>query len=136
VATAKKPAKKPAKKQTLRERSEATQTAKPRRLRKTAGSIKKPLSVVGRLLKKLRIPLPDNKFGKVLRKIFHIIGLILWPKFFREAWGELRQVTWPGRRETWRLTTSVFIFAVVFAIIVGFLDFGLDKLFKELIVKK
>ena len=136
MATAKKPAKKPVRKQTLRERSTVTQNAKPPRLRRTAGHLKRPLTHAKRVARKVRIPLPNNKFGKGLRKVLRVIGLILLPKFFREAGRELRQVTWPGRRETWRLTMSVFVFAIVFAIIVGFLDFGLDKLFRELIVKK
>lgn len=135
MATTKKPAKTSAKKQTLRERSTASNNAKPRRLRATAGHFKKPLSAAKRIAKRIRVPLPHNKFGNALRKIGRAIGSVIWPRFFRNAWAELRQVTWPGRRETWRLTMAVFVFSVIFAIIVGFLDFGLDKLFKEIIVE-
>lgn len=120
------------KQQTVRERTRASSEAKPPRLRRTAGKVGGPLSKGWAFLKQKFgfIKLPENHFGNILRKI----GRILWPNFFREAGREIRQVTWPNRRETMRLTMAVFIFAVVFAVIVGAIDFGLDKLFREVIV--
>jgi len=52
------------------------------------------------------------------------------------AWREVRQVTWPSRRETWRLTGAVFIFAIVFGALVYGVDTGLDALFKKVILKE
>ena len=75
------------------------------------------------------MPLPEGKTGKILGKRVRIV-----PKFVREAWAEIRLVTWPNRQETLRLTIAVFIFAVVFAVIVGLLDYGLDKLFREVVI--
>ena len=42
-----------------------------------------------------------------------------------------------GYEKIYRRNTdmAVFIFAVIFAAIVGLLDFGLDKLFREVILK-
>lgn len=57
------------------------------------------------------------------------------PGFLRNAWAEIRQVTWPGRKETARLTVAVLIFSVVFGAFIAALDFGLDKLFKEVILR-
>ena len=57
------------------------------------------------------------------------------PRFFREAFQELRLVTWPGRKETWKLTTAVFVFAIVFGIAIAITDYGLDKLFRNIILK-
>ena len=74
------------------------------------------------------IKLPDNKVGRLLNKRGRII-----PKYFRDAWKEIRLTTWPGRRETVRLTIAVFIFSAVFAAIVAALDFVLDKIFKNII---
>ena len=129
--------KKPAKtvktsKPTMRQLGSAESKRKPRILKQAGGS-------VGRRLKKVSsfgareyhpIKLPDNKAGRILGKRVRIM-----PKFFREAWAEIRQVTWPGKRETYRLTSAVFIFSLIFAIFVALLDFGLDKIFKEIIVK-
>lgn len=70
-----------------------------------------------------RFPLPKNKLGRFA------------PGFIKNSWGEIRQVTWPGRRETMRLTMAVFIFSVIFGAFVAVLDFGLDKLFKQVILK-
>jgi hypothetical protein len=50
------------------------------------------------------------------------------------AWKELRQVTWPGRKETRQLTLAVFVFATVFGLMVTLTDYGLDKVFKKVIL--
>lgn len=124
-----KPAKK--KSQTVRERTQTSESGRRRRLRSTAGKIKTPLSSASRVgAKEFHLPLPDNKFGRFLKRRIRFT-----PKFIREAWQEIRMVTWPNARETLRLTMAVFIFAVIFAAIVGALDFGLDKLFREVILK-
>lgn len=60
---------------------------------------------------------------------FHI-----FPKILRNAWAEIRQVTWPGRKETFRLTIAVLIFSIIFGAFVAALDYGLGKLFKEVIL--
>lgn len=63
------------------------------------------------------------------KRRFHI-----FPKFLRNAWAEIKGVTWPGRKETIRLTFAVLIFSIVFGAFVSAMDFGLDKLFKEIIL--
>jgi preprotein translocase SecE subunit len=78
--------------------------------------------------------------GRALRWTGHllpvrILGRILFPRYFRNSFRELKLVTWPGRRESLRLTGAVLIFAIVFGAIVAIVDFGLDKLFKEFILK-
>ncbi len=117
---------------TVREKTEqaANKPAKPRRLKKTASSVTKPLkaaSVVGK--KEVYLPMPDNKAGRFLNKRRSFI-----PRYFREAWRELRQVTWPNRKETIKLTTAVIIFAVGFAALIGIVDYGLDKIFKNILL--
>lgn len=44
------------------------------------------------------------------------------PKYLRESWQELRKVTWPTRREAWKLTLAVFIFSGSFMILVVIID--------------
>ena len=122
-------------KQTTRERMQAGSDKKPRRLRRTANRASKPLGIFTKFVKKLKIPLPNNKFGKITRKIGRIIGQILLPQFLRNSWAEIRQATWPNRRETIRLSFAVFVFAAIFSVIVAGLDLGLDKLFREYIIK-
>lgn len=107
------------------------QPEKRRRLRRTASTAAKPLRRAAHLgRKEYYLPLPDNRVGRFLNKRRYVI-----PRFFREAWQELRQVTWPSRKETWKLTLAVFIFALVFGSLVAGVDYGLDKLFKQVILK-
>lgn len=70
-----------------------------------------------------------------VRFVFRILGLILVPRYFRNAFKELRQVQWPTRRETWKLTFAVLIFAAVFGVLVTLTDLGLDKVIKRIVLK-
>lgn len=126
------PAKSKGRKQrTVRERTLVGETGRGRRLRTTASRVKVPFAKISQSNKReYHLPLPDNRAGSLLKK-----RVKFTPKFVREAVHELKLVTWPTARETFRLTMAVFIFSVIFAAIVGFLDFGLDKLFKEVIIK-
>lgn len=126
MATAKKP--RVLKKQTIRQKMDA-----PKGNKRESGVafIKRRVALFISLLKKeIYLPLPENKTGKFLNK-----KRSFTPKFLRNAWAELRQVTWPSRKETWKLTTSVFLFAIIFGLIVALTDYGLDKIFKKVILK-
>ena len=114
--------------ETVREKAEKSARPVPAKkkgvLRLTLGYIGKPFRWIGRKLAKL------GRF-----KLFRIIGKILWPAYFRNSWKELKQVTWPTRRETWQLTLAVIIFSIIFGVIIAVVDYGLDKLFKQVIIK-
>ncbi len=114
--------------ETVREKTEKLSQPKPQKktgvLRLTLGYIGAPFRWIGRKLASL------GRF-----KVLRIVGKILWPTYFRNSWKELRQVTWPNRRETWQLTLAVIIFSIIFGVLVAIVDFGLDKGFKQLIIK-
>lgn len=97
-------------------------------LRLTLQYIGAPFRWTGRKLAKA-----GKKLGKF--KFFRVLGYILWPKYFRNSVKELRQVTWPTTRETWQLVLAVIIFSVVFGTIIAIVDFGLDKAFKQVLLK-
>lgn len=114
---------------TVRERVEAAQAEaqKPSKIRKT-----------GKVLSKVRLNLPNNRLGKGLGRIGRLLGKILgWllPRYFINSWREIRQVTWPARKETWRLTLAVFIFALVFGLMVYAVDKVLEEVFKKFVLK-
>jgi preprotein translocase SecE subunit len=44
-------------------------------------------------------------------------------KYLRESFAELNNVTWPTRKQGIRITTIVFIFMIVAAVVLGFLDY-------------
>lgn len=77
------------------------------------------------------------KMGAFLGKyrVMRIIGRILLPRYFRNSWKELRGVTWLTFKQSRQLTVAVMIFAVIFGVVVAFLDYGLDKVFKQVLVK-
>lgn len=112
--------------ETVREKAEkAVEDSKqPRRLHTTKRRAGAPFRLVGRIARRL---------GKI--KPLHIISIVLVPPYFRNSWRELKQVTWPKRRDSFRLTFAVIMFATVFGIVVALLDFGLDKLFKQVLLK-
>lgn len=124
---------------TVRARSEqASNQAQKRTLRKTANSAARPFRAIGRVIAKILRPFrfllkpfstrPARFVGRILAKVFLV-------SYFAGAWKELKQVTWPGRRETWQLTFAVFVFALGFGLMITITDYGLDKIFKKVILK-
>ncbi len=118
---------------TVRERVEAAKE-------KAEQPKKKPVKVMfGRLASPLgRLKLRERRVTKIMAVPLRFIKKILsWlvPRYFVNSWRELRQVQWPSRRETWRLTLAVFVFAIVFGAMVAGVDKGLDELFKKVILK-
>jgi preprotein translocase SecE subunit len=118
---------------TLREQAELartkSETKKPRRISRATAK-------TGAALRKTRIT--RNPVTKLLARLGRIILKVLrWivPKYFINAWREVRLVTWPSRKETWRLTFAVFIFAIVFGALVSGVDKILDIIFKQVILK-
>lgn len=94
-----------------------------------------PFRLIGLVLK--LVWWPFAKVGRFLGryKFFRAIGYIFVPPYFRSAWRELRQVTWPNFRQTRDLTVAVIIFSIIFGLIVAGVDFVLDKVFREFILK-
>jgi len=123
--------------ETFRQRAEKAaeagqQPPKRHRVRKAAGRpfvfVFRP---VGRAFKKLGQYQPFKFIGKVL----HWVGLILWPRYFRNSWKEIRGVTWPSLKQSLRLTYAVLAFAVIFGASIALVDWGLDKVFKHILLK-
>lgn len=108
----------------MAEKSNKTVSKEPGVLRLAFRYIGKPFRWIGRGLAKIGHKQP-----------FKFIGHLLWPAYFRNSWKELRLVTWPKRRESWQLTSAVIIFAVIFGLMIATVDYGLDKLFKQVLLK-
>ncbi len=101
------------------------------KLRETAAKASAPLGIISKFASHEYHPikLPDNKAGRFLSRRARIV-----PRFFVEAWQELRQVTWPSRKETIKLTLAVLVFALIFGGLIAIVDYGLDKLFRNVIL--
>lgn len=116
-------------------RDKIEKSAEPKKERRITKSLAAGKGKVSRLTELSKreyhpIKLPDNKVGRFMTKKRRVL-----PQFLADAWQELRQVTWPNRRETTKLTTAVIIFAFVFGGLVAIIDYGLDKLFRNVILK-
>lgn len=118
---------------TVRERVEAAkvkdETPKPKRIR---GSIARRSAPLKKLSIGSRRPVRIAKkpLGFAARGLKWLV-----PRYFINSWRELRQVHWPNRKETWRLTLAVFVFAVVFGALVAGVDKSLDEIFKKVVLK-
>lgn len=119
--------------ETIRQKTENASKAnpKPRRVRKSLKIASKPLAKAYHFGKKeYYLPLPDNKFWRFMNKRRSFV-----PRYFAQSYQELRQVTWPNRKQTVQLTLAVFIFAIVFGVVITVTDYGLDRIFKRLLLK-
>lgn len=124
--------------ETVRQKREKAADVKPkqRRVRQTASKAGTPLKAIGRAIRKVFRPFsfllkpfrtrPARFAGRILAKILLV-------NYIRNSWKELRLVEWPDRRSTFKLTVAVFIFAIVLSSLVAVLDFGLDKLFRQIL---
>ncbi len=126
--------------ETVRERAHKATESEPkqRRIRKTASTINRPIKAAGR-----GVATAARPFGflvapfrtRPMRAIGRFLATVLFLTYLRNSWRELRQVSWPHRRETTKLTVAVFVFAIAFALLIALVDFGLDKVFKTLLLK-
>lgn len=116
---------------TMREKSAKTRAKaeKPKRVRKVAGAAKRPFKAVGSALSKEFHLIGDENNDKFLTK-----SRKATPGYFKSAWAELKQVTWPGRKETWKLVFAVFVFAIMLGTVIAVIDYGLEKLLREIIL--
>ncbi len=119
--------------ETFRERAlkASDASAKPpaqHKVRKFFAKIFSPIVNTTNRLKKV-------KFLKPVFAAFRIIGRIIWPKYFRTSLYELTKVTWPTWKMSLRLTYAVIVFSVIFGVTVAFVDWGLGKVFKHLLLK-
>ena len=119
---------------TIREQAEAAQAEVVKD--KEPGRVRRAFAAIGRFLNKTRIT--RNPLVKILaiigRFILKILKFLI-PRYFVNSFREVRLVTWPSRRETWRLTLAVFIFALVFGALVAGVDKVLDEIFKKVVLK-
>ncbi|MDQ3123527.1 MAG: preprotein translocase subunit SecE [bacterium] len=98
------------------------------RVRRAASAVARPLRSPARVVSKPFRVRPVRFAGRIL-------GHIFWPKYFRNSYKEVRQVTWPTRRETWKLTFAVIIFAVAFGLAAAGTDWVLDKIIRRIVFR-
>ncbi|HEY4964068.1 MAG TPA: preprotein translocase subunit SecE [Candidatus Saccharimonadales bacterium] len=123
--------------QTFRERAEKANVVKdkPKKDHKILSAPWRLIKAISRPIVRLNRRLRKVKFLKPVYAVLHFIGLILWPRYIRSSIDELKLVTWPKFKLSLRLTWAVIAFAIVFGCSIALLDFGLDKVFKSVLLK-
>ncbi|HMH31229.1 MAG TPA: preprotein translocase subunit SecE [Methylomirabilota bacterium] len=118
--------------ETFRERASkaAGESDKPKRL----AQVKQASSKATKPVSQASSRVASSKLAKPFRKPAKLVGRVLLPRYVRKSWQELKQVTWPTRRESVRLTVAVLIFAAIFGATIALVDYGLDKLFKDILL--
>jgi preprotein translocase SecE subunit len=116
--------------ETFRERAlkAAKEGDRPRKRSRVRGAFAKVLRPIFRPLGRLL-----SRIGKT--PPMRLLGRILFPRYIRGSVNELRQVEWPSKRESRDLTFAVLVFAVTFGLFVFVVDLGLDKLFKQVLIR-
>lgn len=122
----------------------ATQDApkRTRRLRESTETVRDRATASAtapRTLKTSKVRSGASKLGSLaIWKPFKVVGRFLSkylvPPYFKNSWRELKMVTWPSGKQTRALTFAVIVFSIVFGALVALVDFGLDKLFKKVIL--
>ena len=139
MAEAKKKRRVVKKSETVRDRAAKAQVQAPKKRRihrKAANAASKPVRAAGRGIGKVAKPFSFLLWPfktRPARSVGRVLASVLLFRYFRESWKELRKVTWPTRRETYKLTLAVFVFAVSFGLLIAVVDYGLDKVFKQLL---
>lgn len=124
--------------ETFRERALKAQSVEPSkksRIRRFFGAI---FSLIAKLFRPLKKPLAwlkRTRLAKLLRKPLKLLAKILFLSYIKDSLKELKNVTWPSWKQSRSLTLAVLIFAIVFGTLIATVDYGLDKLFKTLLLK-
>ena len=127
--------------ETVREKAEKAQATaalppKQGKVRRTFGVLRWPFKGLAWLSHRP----PLKQLGYALKWFFSLrfmrfLGKILGISYFIGSWQELKLVTWPSLKQARQLTTAVIIFSIIFGGLIAAVDFGLDKLFKQVILK-
>ncbi len=93
------------------------------------------LAILFRPLKKLVIKFKKTRVAKFLKKPLKFLAKILFLTYIAQSFHELKKVTWPKWKQSRSLTVAVLIFAIVFGALIASVDYGLDKLFRSILLK-
>lgn len=68
-------------------------------------------------------PAKAQKTSEEKKKIFILARpFVALGRYLRDSWREIRQVRWPGRKATWKMTFAVFIYCAIFMVFILVLD--------------
>lgn len=60
---------------------------------------------------------------KPLKQVFILARpFVALGRYLRNSWRELRQVRWPNRKATWKMTLAVLVYCAIFIVFIMLLD--------------
>lgn len=72
---------------------------------------------------KAKIKAKANTPEKPLKQVFILARpFVALGRYLRNSWRELRQVRWPNRAATWKMTLAVLVYCAVFIVFIMLLD--------------
>lgn len=106
----------------------------------SAKSAKAKTTKSSQKVKKTKNPAVKNPLAnpneKPLKEVFVLARpFVAAGRYVRDSWRELRQVRWPNRKATWKMTFAVLLYSVMIMIFVLLLDTFFTFLFNLLLTK-
>ena len=102
---------------------------KPEKVEKTAAPIAKTIQKPAKTSK--------NTEEKPLKEVFILARpFVAFGRYLRDSWREIRQVRWPGRKLTWKMTFAVLVYCAIFIFFIVLLDTFFTFIFNLLINAK
>ena len=72
---------------------------------------------------KAKIKAKANTPEKPLKQVFILARpFVALGRYLRNSWRELRQVRWPNRTATWKMTLAVLVYCAIFIVFIMLLD--------------
>ena len=72
---------------------------------------------------KAKIKAKANAPEKPLKQVFILARpFVALGRYLRNSWRELRQVRWPNRKATWKMTLAVLVYCAIFIVFIMLLD--------------
>lgn len=69
------------------------------------------------------------------KKVFILFRpFVAFGRYLHDSWHEIRQVRWPTRKATWKMTLAVLVYTAIFVIFISLLDLFF-RWFFSLIIK-
>jgi len=77
-----------------------------------------------------------RKDEKEIKQIFILFRpFVAIGRYIRDSWREVRQVRWPDRKTTWKMTISVIVYVLLIAAVIMLLDAFFAFIFNQLLSK-
>lgn len=77
-----------------------------------------------------------EKTEKPLKEVFILARpFVAFGRYLRDSWRELRQVRWPNRKATWKMTLAVLVYCAIFIVFIMLLDSLFTFIFNLLLNK-